>query len=185
MNYQEYSRFVMEKFVMSDAKDGIFHALVGIMKETGEMLFAIEQSKPEKELIKELGDVLFYIVALRGVLGKDNLSEPYNKFFLQEVINIQPYHQIHDFAINVLKEIPLLAEYISKFQWNVYSNDYSLKKAWEEKVLEQSEIVLSMLFQVISCVCTIQYVAIKNMEKLKKRHGDGKAIDFSYQNRGE
>lgn len=71
-----YSEFVAERFTKRhQGHDGLMHCAVGISGEAGELLDAIKKlwvyGKPldTQNAIEELGDIEFYMEALRGLLG--------------------------------------------------------------------------------------------------------------------
>lgn len=72
----EYAAFVARLFVKrNEGGDGIMHAAVGIAGEGGEVLDAAKKlwvySKPLDlgNVIEELGDIEFYMQAMRSLLG--------------------------------------------------------------------------------------------------------------------
>ena len=75
---EKYSQFVNGKFKsMPSAKEDLLHAVMGIAGESGEVLDAIKKhyfyNKPldVENVIEELGDIEFYLQAMRMCLSLD------------------------------------------------------------------------------------------------------------------
>ena len=75
---EKYKQFVNGKFKsMPSAKEDLLHAVMGIAGESGEVLDAIKKhyfyNKPLdlENVIEELGDIEFYLQAMRMCLGLD------------------------------------------------------------------------------------------------------------------
>lgn len=73
---REYARFVNALFVnRSEGPDGLTHAAIGIAGEAGEILDAVKkvwvynQAINFENLIEELGDLEYYMQALRTKIG--------------------------------------------------------------------------------------------------------------------
>ncbi len=75
MTNAEYAAFVDGLFVnRREGQDGIMHAAIGVAGEAGEILDAVKkmwvynQPLDRKNIIEELGDIEYYLQALRSVL---------------------------------------------------------------------------------------------------------------------
>ena len=71
-----YTEFVAARFTKRhEAHEGMLHSAVGISGEAGELLDAIKKTwvygkaLDHDNVIEELGDIEFYMEALRGLLG--------------------------------------------------------------------------------------------------------------------
>ena len=91
MNYnmRQYSEEV-EKLIITEPKNRLIENVLGLGEETGEVQGKIKKLIRDKnfsksELIKELGDCLFYVTAIANYLGSN----------LQEVANIN-LNKLHD-----------------------------------------------------------------------------------------
>jgi len=88
-NMRQYSEEV-EKLIITEPKNRLIENVLGLGEETGEVQGKIKKLIRDKnfsksELIKELGDCLFYVTAIANYLGSN----------LQEVANIN-LNKLHD-----------------------------------------------------------------------------------------
>lgn len=72
----DYAHFVAQRFTKRhETEDGLMHAAVGIAGEGGEVLDAVKkvwvygQQLNRENMVEELGDLEFYMEALRNLIG--------------------------------------------------------------------------------------------------------------------
>lgn len=156
---------------ITDKRVALVHAALGVAGEVfeiGELVAANPSSgtMPKQDLIKELGDLFFYIVDLATIVG--HTPESFEAAFGQEVA---PYNNDTAAFFDLCKVGDLVTDYTKKvFAYNDEAREAQLSD------------LLDGAFRIVTRVCqhyTVYYglptggILIENYDKLKDRYPKG------------
>lgn len=152
--FESYRSFVESKLKSTEKTDlNALGIALGVAGEAAEFVKACRQTDPMEAKL-ELGDFLFYVVALSIVTDHP----------IEIVFKVEPNRNCVDPGIKFLIEVGLYVDYIKKRHWNLKDAKHvdHLEKAFQYlyTILSRSGITLTEAIQL-------------NKEKLSKRYPNG------------
>lgn len=177
MNFKEYEAHAAST-ACYQKEVAIPYVIMGLTSELAEVYEKVDCAAEAKEIVKEIGDVLWYVAMTRQELDLPELEFPeiVKKLTDEDVYRSSPSY--------LLQRVGIISEHVKKF---FRDDDY--KAGFPEKRKEASHKALEQILQGLQNLAvyiegdkgdySLMSIARGNVEKLAKRkvenkiHGDG------------
>lgn len=174
--FKKYEETVLELSKYPHANELTINAALypafGLVGEATEALEKFYYASDRNEIVKELGDVLWYITRLSAELGS-SLTELINH------IDGEPYDDneddVMDHFINMIASSGRCAEHVKKTIRDDHSDlnkPFNLER--EKKILQELHSLLTSLTRITTLIhSSIEEISFMNMDKLLDRNNRG------------